>query len=389
MADTATVTLDLEGLQRLIDVLGERGFTVLGPTVRDGAVAPGPVASVADLPRGWGDRQEPGSYRLRRRDDDALFGYAADAIGWKAVLFPARELMWSGSVGPDGFDVRPGPAASSYGEPPYAVLGIRSCDLHAVAIHDRVLAGRTHADVHYAARRRDAFLVTVVCSDPSGTCFCVSMGTGPRADAGYDLALTELLDGGHRFLARAGSDRGADVLAEVGGRDASGRDGEAAERVVERSVAHMGRSMDTTDLRDLLYDNAEHPRWDDVAARCLSCGNCTMVCPTCFCTSVEEHTSLSGHDTEHWRIWDSCFTTDFSYLHGGSVRASPRSRYRQWMTHKLAAWIDQFGTSGCVGCGRCLTSCPVGIDITEEVAAIRATSGQATDRKEGADAPGR
>jgi Fe-S-cluster-containing hydrogenase component 2 len=147
--------------------------------------------------------------------------------------------------------------------------------------------------------------------------------------------------------------------------------------------------MDTTDLRDLLYDNAEHPRWDDVAERCLSCGNCTMVCPTCFCTSVEEHTSLSGHDTEHWRIWDSCFTTDFSYLHGGSVRASPRSRYRQWMTHKLAAWIDQFGTSGCVGCGRCLTSCPVGIDITEEVAAIRATPGQATDRKEGTDAPGR
>ncbi|RYP83045.1 sulfite reductase subunit A [Nocardioides guangzhouensis] len=386
MADSRPVTLDLEGLQRLIDVLGEQGFTVLGPTVRSGAVVPGRVGSVADLPRGWGDRQEPGSYRLRRRDDDALFGYAADAIGWKAVLFPARELMWSGSVGPDGFDVRPGPGPSTYGEPPYAVLGIRSCDLHAVAVHDRVLAERTYADPHYAERRRDAFLVTVVCGDPSGTCFCVSMGTGPRADAGYDLALTELLDGQHRFLARAGSARGEAVLAAVDTRPAEDRDEEESEQVVAHAVAHMGRAMDTTGLRDLLYDNAEHPRWDDVASRCLSCGNCTMVCPTCFCTSVEEHTSLSGHDTEHWRIWDSCFTTDFSYLHGGSVRTSPRSRYRQWMTHKLAAWIDQFGTSGCVGCGRCLTSCPVGIDITEEVAAIRAAPGP---RKEDAHATGR
>jgi ferredoxin len=228
-------------------------------------------------------------------------------------------------------------------------------------------------DAQYAERRRDAFLVTVVCSDPSGTCFCVSMQTGPRAGSGYDLALTELLDGDHRFLARAGSERGEEVLAELATRPGTAGDESAAEDVVDRTVAHMGREMDTTGIRDLLYANAEHPRWDDVASRCLSCGNCTMVCPTCFCTSVDEHTSLSGGETEHWRIWDSCFSTDFSYLHGGSVRSSPRSRYRQWMTHKLASWFDQFGTSGCVGCGRCLTACPVGIDITEEVAAIRAT----------------
>jgi ferredoxin len=198
------------------------------------------------------------------------------------------------------------------------------------------------------------------------------MGTGPSAEAGYDLALTELLDGEHRFLARAGSERGAEVLATVASRKSTATDAASADEVVERTVAHMGREMETTDIRSLLYDNADHPRWDDVASRCMSCGNCTMVCPTCFCTSVDEHTSLSGAETEHWRIWDSCFSTDFSYLHGGSVRSSPRSRYRQWMTHKLASWIDQFGTSGCVGCGRCLTSCPVGIDITEEVAAIRA-----------------
>ena len=373
MPATASVTLDVAGLDDLIGVLAADGFTVLGPTVRQGAVVPGRLGSVDDLPRGWGDDQQPGSYRLRRRDDDALFGYAADAISWKAAFFPARELVWTGALADDGFDVQPGSSTTPLGDPPYAVIGIRSCDLHALAIHDRVLAERAVADSSYVGRRKGAFLVTVVCAEPSGTCFCVSMGTGPRAESGYDLALTELLDDtGHRFLVRAGTERGAQVLARLTTRPGSAGDEAAAEDVVAGSVARMGREMDTTDLRDLLYDNAEHPRWDDVASRCLSCGNCTMVCPTCFCTSVDEHTSLAGTETEHWRIWDSCFSTDFSYLHGGSVRSSPRSRYRQWMTHKLASWTDQFGTSGCVGCGRCLTACPVGIDITEEVAAIRA-----------------
>ncbi|MFC4783921.1 4Fe-4S dicluster domain-containing protein [Nocardioides sp. MAHUQ-72] len=379
MVDTEpAVTLDLGALQGLVDLLGEEGWTVLGPTVRDGAVVPGRVASLDDLPRGWGDAQEPGRYRLRARDDDALFGYAADAVSWKSVLFPARELMWSGSRTADGFSIAPGDGPGRLGEPPYAILGVRACDLHAIAVHDRVLRERDHADPRYESRRAGAFLVTVACGDPSGTCFCVSMGTGPRADAGFDLSLTELLGDQHTFLARAGTDRGAAVLARLRSRAADEAEVRAADQVVEQAVQRMGRTMDTTDIKTLLYDNAEHPRWDDVAARCLSCGNCTMVCPTCFCTSVEEHTSLAGDTTEHWRIWDSCFTSDFSYLHGGSVRTSPRSRYRQWMTHKLASWIDQFGTSGCVGCGRCLTWCPVGIDITEEVAAIRADP-QTTD----------
>ena len=369
----SAVTIDIHGLHGLVELLGREGYTVLGPTLRDGAVVPGRLTSVDDLPRGWGDTQEPGSYALRRRDDQALLGYAADAISWKSVLFPSRELIWKGGRTPDGsFSVQAGETPGDLGEPPYAILGIRSCDLHAVAIHDRVLRERSHPDLRYEARRKDAFLITVSCSDPSGTCFCVSMGTGPRADSGYDLALTELLGEEHTFLVHAGTERGAGVLAQIPSRPADSGAVRRADEVVERSTQQMGRSMDTTDIRTLLYENVDHPRWEDVASRCLSCGNCTMVCPTCFCTSVEEHTTLARDRTEHWRIWDSCFTSDFSYLHGGSVRSSAKSRYRQWMTHKLASWIDQFGTSGCVGCGRCLTWCPVGIDITEEVAAIRA-----------------
>jgi Fe-S-cluster-containing hydrogenase component 2 len=135
----------------------------------------------------------------------------------------------------------------------------------------------------------------------------------------------------------------------------------------------MGRELDTDGIKELLYANYDHPRWDQVADRCISCGNCTMVCPTCFCTTVEDTTDLEGEHVERRQLWDSCFTIDYSHIHGGAVRTSTRSRYRQWMTHKLATWWDQFDSSGCVGCGRCITWCPVGIDLTEEALAIRAT----------------
>jgi sulfhydrogenase subunit beta (sulfur reductase) len=369
------VVLLVPGLQSLVDLLRERGWTVVGPTVRDGAVVHAEIESVDQLPRGVGDLQDGGSYRLRERGDEALFGYAAGPQGWKALLFPARELIWSGRR--DGTEVEV--EAAVIEAPRLALLGVRSCDLHALAIHDRVLAERAVTDAAYVARREATFIIALTCSDPGGTCFCVSMGTGPVPDRGFDLALTELLDeGGHRFLVVHGSPRGKEILdrltARMDGDDvlpAREQDQLAAQEVGAHAAQHMGRSLDTDGLRDLLYANTEHPQWDDVASRCLTCTNCTLVCPTCFCTSVDRVSDLTGSTTERWRVWDSCFTTDFSYLHGGSVRTSVQSRYRQWATHKLASWLDQFGTSGCVGCGRCITWCPAAIDLTAEVAAFR------------------
>ena len=375
---TAEAILDLAGLQALLDALRDRGFSVLGPTVRDGAVVPAPITSVQQLPRGWGDEQDAAHYRMRRRDDDALFGYASGAQSWKPVLFPARQLLWRGRRGGDGFTVEPpvGGTGGSYdvfGPPPYALIGVRSCDLHAIGIHDTVLLGRAGVDAHYDDARRDAFVVAVACSDPAGTCFCASMGTGPRPDAGFDLCLTELsTTGEHRLLVEAGSERGEEVLAALPRTAADDDDRRAAEEVTATATERMGRHLETEGLREAMYAGVESPRWDDVASRCLACGNCTLVCPTCFCTSVDDETDLTGDLAARVRNWDSCFTGDFSYLHGGSVRASIGSRYRQWATHKLASWIDQFGTSGCVGCGRCIAWCPAAIDITEEAAAVRA-----------------
>jgi ferredoxin len=369
--------IDLAGLQGLIDALGRRGYTVLGPTVRDGAIVNATVRAVSDLPVGWGDDQEAGRYRLRRREDDAVFGFAAAAQAAKPVFFPTEEVLWRGRRTPEGFDAE-SPDVGADG--PYALLGVRSCDLHAVGIHDTVLRDRGFRDDAYAARREGAFVVAVTCGDPGGTCFCTSMGTGPRPLQGhgapFDLALTELLDAaGHRFLVEAGTDRGAEVVDEIGAPPAGAAKVDDADRVAEQAAGRMGRTLDTVGLKDLLYASADSPVWADVAQRCLACGNCTAVCPTCFCTTVEDVSDLSGDHVERARVWDSCFNADFSYLHGGNVRESTSSRYRQWMTHKLGSWIDQFGMSGCVGCGRCVTWCPAAIDITEEAAALRRATG--------------
>jgi formate hydrogenlyase subunit 6/NADH:ubiquinone oxidoreductase subunit I len=225
-------------------------------------------------------------------------------------------------------------------------------------------------DAHYAARRARSFLIAVTCATPAGTCFCASMGTGPKPGGGADLTMTELLDP-HRFLVETGTAAGEEVLAELDSAPATQADLADADSVVARALTHMGRTMQTDDLRDLLYTSAESPRWNDVAERCLACTNCTMVCPTCFCTSVEDVSDLSGDVDERHRVWDSCFSMEYSRLHGGAVRTSTSARYRQWLTHKLAAWNDQFAMSGCVGCGRCITWCPAAIDLTAEVSALR------------------
>ncbi|HTW76020.1 MAG TPA: 4Fe-4S dicluster domain-containing protein [Steroidobacteraceae bacterium] len=384
-------------LQQLLDALWARGYRVLGPTLRDGAIVYDEMSRLEQLPRGWTDRQEAGHYRLERRADGALFGYAVGPQSWKRCLHPPVQALWRlrradyGAAAPPASTAAPAEAATTAATtapttaptpagastaqaeetPRFAFLGVRACELAAIAIQDRVLLGGAYRDGHYERRRRDNILIALNCSEAGGTCFCVSMQTGPAVRSGFDLALTELLRERHELLVEVGSERGDELIAGLQGRAAEEADLAAAAQVVARTAAHMGRSLQTGGLKELLQANLEHPRWDEVAERCLSCANCTLVCPTCFCTSVEDHTDLAGETAVRERRWDSCFTLDFSYLHGGSVRRQTRSRYRQWMTHKLANWFDQFGTSGCVGCGRCITWCPVGIDITAEAAAIR------------------
>jgi sulfhydrogenase subunit beta (sulfur reductase) len=363
--------IDRLGLDDLITALGQRGFRTLGPIVRDGAIVHGEVGASSDLPVGWHDEQGPGSYRLRSGGEDTLFDWAVGPASWKSEFFPPQETIWRATVREGEVSI----VEPTSEPPPVAILGARPCELAALDILDRVLKDGEVPDPGYTRRRQGSFVVVVECGSPSASCFCTSMDTGPSATDGYDLALTELTDpGDHRFLVRVGSEAGAEVLEATSWCTPAPHDFEQRDAVVTDSSIRMGRSLDTDSLAALLARNLDHPRWEQVADRCLSCGNCTLVCPTCFCSDVDDVSDLSG-TVERQRSWASCFDLAHSYIRGGPVRPTTSSCYRQWLTHKLSTWWDQFDTSGCVGCGRCVTWCPVGIDITEEAAAIRATDG--------------
>jgi sulfhydrogenase subunit beta (sulfur reductase) len=351
-------------LGRIIDRLWKEGYQVVGPTIAQGAIVLDELRSLDQLPIGWTDEQDGGHYRLKRRDDEAYFGYAVGPHSWKTYLFPPRLTLFSVVKIGESFAVNIPPED----DPKYAFLGVRSCDLHAIEIQDRTFLQGSHIDPHYKNRRERAFIFAINCAQAASTCFCASMGTGPKVTHGFDLALTELATS---FIIQVGSERGGEMMQGVPSEEASDADRTATEEVLRKTENQMTRRLDVTDVKELLYTNLEHPRWDDVAGRCLSCTNCTMVCPTCFCHSIEDVPDLEGQRSDRVRVWDSCFNPEHAHMAGGNTRPEIRSRYRQWLTHKLASWIDQYGVSGCVGCGRCITWCPVGIDLTAEVAAIR------------------
>jgi ferredoxin len=383
----------VEALDDLIGALATAGYRPVGPVARDGAIVLDDLRSAADLPHGWGVDSAPGRYRLTRREDGAVFGHSSGPQSWKQYLHPARRKLWDAdrdANGSDGFTVTPAPADSDR----YAFIGVRPCDLAAVRILGRVLSGgrRSAPDGDGTRWRRDVFVVAVDCTEPGGTCFCASMGTGPGCSGRtgeFDLALVELAGdiagpGGHRFLVTVGSDRGGWILDAVPHGPVDETTVQAARVAVDAASGKMGRTLPDTDIRALLVTSRDAERWNDVASRCLTCGNCTMVCPTCFCTSTEDVTDLTGDHAERWESWDSCFDIDYSHIHGGAVRTSASSRYRQWLSHKFGTWHDQFGESGCVGCGRCIAWCPAGIDVTAELAALAAESAEPAESAEAA-----
>jgi len=366
------------GLDLLVRELHRRGYQVIAPVPRDGAIVLDEITNADELPWGVGIVSEPGGYRLTERRDREAFANAVGPQSWKRFLRPPREKLLDADRSPDGRIAFTEPDPTD--EPPLALLGLRPCDLRALAVLDRVLLtpGSTSA---YAVRRARAFLVVVECTQPAATCFCVSAGGGPGLGQGttddslrYDLKLTETVGphGTVKFVVRTGSCRGAEVFRAVAHTTADQKTAHAASAAVAEAAAGMRPALPTVDLRSLLAASTDAHRWNDVAQRCVACGNCTMVCPTCFCTSTEETSDLTGDHAERWMSWDSCFDLDFSFIHGGEVRQSVESRYRQWLTHKFGTWFDQFDMSGCVGCGRCIAWCPVGIDPTEELRALQA-----------------
>lgn len=356
--------LPKQGLQQLIEELRRRGYVVAGPTISEEAIVYDALDSVEQLPAGWTDEQGPGHYRLKQREDEAWFGYVVGPHSWKRYLFPPHVVLTTSTPEGAGWTFST-PADNA---PPHAFLGVRACELAAIRIQDRVFLDGPYQDPIYRRRREQTVLIAVNCTQAASTCFCQSMETGPRCQSGFDLALTELAEG---FVCEIGTDRGRELLDAC--ETSTVEDGQfaAAETARQQAIDQQGRQLETAGLPELLAATRNHAHWEEVGDRCLSCTNCTMVCPTCFCSSVDEVRDLTSGQVDRERKWDSCFHTDFSFMNGGVVRTETAHRYRQWLTHKLGTWHTQFGTSGCVGCGRCVAWCPVGIDIVAEVQALR------------------
>ena len=352
------------GLQDLLDTLQGEGYRCIGPTVHEGAIVFEEINSVTSLPQGVSEAQAPGSYRLIQSDSPRYFAWANGPQALKPLVFAPREVLWTCRQDKEGgMDFQVEEPASQ----PIAVLGARPCDLAALYLNDQHFLQQQYPDPHYLAQRQQLLLIAVNCTHPADTCFCASTGDGPRAHFGYDLALTELEEG---FVVEIHSDVGKQLAQKLALQEVTTHQLQQVDVAMKQATEKQQRQLPSRDLNKTLFDNLDHSQWADVGERCLSCGNCTAVCPTCFCHQEDEVSDIQGKVSNHYREWDSCFTQGHSYIHGITIRPDTPKRYRQWLTHKLGSWHDQYGRSGCVGCGRCITWCPVGIDITQEVAAI-------------------
>ena len=371
--------LNSDGLDLLLGTLQGEGYLTIGPRKVGESIQLEVIDCAEDLPRGWGDQQEAGSYRLLRRLDAAYFGFNLGADSWKKWLDPSRKLLWRAKRQDDSWEVEKPQAQTRR----LAFIGVRACELAAIKVQSRVRevarANQFLPDKHSSALTAEGppevadgpFLVGVNCAQAAATCFCASMGTGPAFSNGCDLVLTEVLEGSdHYFLIHVLTQRGARISEKCKLVASIESDLAHIERQVAQVSASQSRQLNIQDPVEFFSRRLEHSHWEDVATRCLSCANCTLVCPTCFCSTVEDTSDVKNVVAERWLRWDSCFNFDFSFVHGGSVRSSTRSRYRQWLTHKLGTWHEQFGSSGCVGCGRCIAWCPVGIDLTVEVKSL-------------------
>ncbi len=359
----STVALPKPELDALLADLRSNGFQTVGPHVQDESVVYKEIEGLKDLPRGYRSEQNPAAYRLIQTGKERYFDFIPAMHSWKYFLFPPRHLLFN-AYKQGKWQIE----ANDTPQPHYALIGVRACELAAIQVQDRTFLRQDFYDPIYRARREGLFILAVNCLHPNATCFCVSMGTGPRHQAGFDLCLTELDD---QFLLEIGSELGLSLVARRPYELPSAFVQTAANQAIEQAKGWMGRKMEISDLPDLLTGNLDAERWSEVAKRCLSCGNCTQVCPTCFCWDATDQVDVLGKSTSRERVWDTCFNPNYSTVFGGNTRPNIRSRYRQWLTHKMATWKGQFNVLGCVGCGRCITWCPVGIDITEEVAAIR------------------
>jgi len=359
MAISADLFLARSEFPSLFTHLTKLGYNLYGPQVRDGAIVFDSLQRTEQLPQGWKDMQKPGSYQLESTDSQRYFDWANGPQALKPLVFSSREVMWQAKRNAEG--------SLEFIIPEHqiekvAVIGAKACDLAALKLQDQHFLEGEFVDPGYQAKRQGLFIVAVNCSRAASTCFCASTGDGPACKSNFDLCLTELEEG---FLIEVGSEYGEKVIQLLNLKAITPKQMQEAERQNASVIASQQRQLQPIQVNQL-QDQRQHPQWDDIAERCLACGNCTMVCPTCFCHRHHEEPVLDGHSSDHVREWDSCFGESHGQLAGMQVRKTVKQRYQQWMIHKLDTWQEQYDRSGCTGCGRCMSWCPAEIDFVAE-----------------------
>jgi formate hydrogenlyase subunit 6/NADH:ubiquinone oxidoreductase subunit I len=258
----------------------------------------------------------------------------------RVAVYPARDVPWEPEVGP---------------EKPPVLVGARGCELRALSLLDWVFLEGDFVDPFYKARREALLVVASDCVAFAPSCFCTLLGEKPYPTGGYDLNLSPI-EGG--YVVEAGSPRGEKAASEYLGSAPEA----TAEQLEERDRIRMS---------ELVAQVIEAKGWNPTMAKCVECGACTNICPTCYCFYLyDQQSELSDETKERVRFWDSCLFADYARMAGvGGVKANPRaafvSRYRNRFLHKYAWQYQQVGRLGCVGCGRCFDACAGGIDLRE------------------------
>lgn len=274
----------------------------------------------------------------------------------KSALFPQCEVMLR--YDESGATAEPEPPAEQ------VWFGIRPCDAAALAFLDRFFCASGPTDPYVKARRERTVLIGLACLSPAATCFCLAVGGSPAGTKGLDLLLTEL-DG--RLLAEPLTARGETLVRDL--PEAAAADIAHKTTLTDKAAAAIKTRIDVTGLKKRLDANFDHPAWETLSRACVNCGACTFLCPTCHCFDVADE-QRHGRGAR-LRVWDSCqFCLYSQHASGHNPRLAPRSRYRNRVLDKFKYTQDQVGEISCVGCGRCIISCPSAIDIRETVASL-------------------
>jgi sulfhydrogenase subunit beta (sulfur reductase) len=280
----------------------------------------------------------------------------------KSVFFPQREALFRYRAEKGKAEVK---VPTDAGKGRVLLFGIRPCDARGLLLLDKVFGGGC-GDPYYTDKRNGTVVVSLGCADPNPSCFCLSMGGGPCSAEGSDVLLLDL---GDRYLAEAVSEKGVALLEDKAFEESDGKSLSLAEKAKKQAEASMQPVAKKEKLEQELERLFSDPVWKDLAESCLSCGICTYLCPTCHCFDLCDE--AAGQAGERIRVWDSCqFPLFTQQASGFNPRPTVKERFRQRIMHKLSYLPKSQSMTGCVGCGRCVTECPVNLDIREVIVSL-------------------